>query len=457
MTVNHLQKNQTSYDRQLSTYIEDYSILKEPIEISFRKLVSQLSQTDRATHLLHPYPAKLLMHIPYFFLNNSIISKPGDVGLDPFCGSGTVLLESILAGRNCWGVDANPLAQLISKVKTTMFNIDKLHDYLPLIKSTCLENETPIIPAVVNINHWFSNKAQQQLGRLLYSIHQVDEIIYKEFFLICFSVCVRKVSNADPRISVPVKLKPGKYKNNLSLQAKVNTLLEELTDIDVYKRFFEIVELNTKRIKNFLPLSTGNATAQIIGDDARQLTASLNSKNSLPTESIDFIITSPPYAGAQKYIRASSLNLCWTQLSKPEELKVLTNNSIGREYYHKHLYANFKPTGIKSADLVLKEIYEEYPLRAYIAGNYLLEMTQAFSEIYRVLKKGKSFVLVAANNQVCGRNFATQIYLSELAQNLGFKVELELIDDINSYGLMTKRNKTASVITREWVTVFKKV
>lgn len=396
------------------------------------------------------------MHIPYFFLNNNIISKPGEIGLDPFCGSGTVLLESILVGRNCYGADSNPLAQLISQVKTTKFDLKKLSYYRSFLKrSSSLTADSPI-PAVININHWFSKTAQQQLAYLLREIQQIEDETYQRFFLLCFSVCVRKVSNADPRVSVPVRLKAGKYKNNPSLNNKSNVLLNELTDVNVIKRFFEIVDVNIKRLSNFLNLHQTRAAAQVISNDARQIQRTLNSTDLLASNSVDYVITSPPYAGAQKYIRASSLNLCWTQLSTPEQLKQLDNNNIGRENYRKSQYSQLQPTGLEKADQQLAEIYKVYPLRAHIAGNYLREMTQAFAEIARVLKQGKFFVLVAANNQVCGHVFPTHQYLREIAQHLGFCVELELIDDIHSYGLMTKRNKTASVITREWITVFRK-
>lgn len=447
---------QVSFNDHLSSYLEDYAVSNEPIEISFRQLVPHLTQVDRATHLLHPYPAKLLVHIPYFFLNNDIISKPGETGLDPFCGSGTVLLESILAGRNCWGVDANPLAQLISEVKVTKYDCEKLRHYLPDLVAAQSISIGVKVPEVVNINHWFSNAVQQQLSSLLASIKKIDDLSCRKFFLLCFSVCVRKVSYADPRVSVPVKLKPGKYKNNHSLQSKVNLLLTELKEIDVFKRFFEIVENNLRRLTNFHRLSQSCAKAHIVGNDARCIGKSVDTTELLPSDSIDFIITSPPYAGAQKYIRASSLNLCWTQLSKPEQLKTLNDISIGRESYRKSQYIDYRPTGIEDADNILKEIYKVYPLRAFIAGNYLREMAEAFKEMARVLKKGKYFILVAANNQVCGRTFPTQQYLREVAQQVGFRVELELVDDIHSYGLMTKRNKTASIITREWITVFKK-
>ena len=83
-------------------------------------------------------------------------------------------------------------------------------------------------------------------------------------------------------------------------------------------------------------------------------------------------------------------------------------------------------------------------------------MRQAIQEIWRVVKIGGYFVLVAANNQICGREFKTEQYLRLITEQAGFRLILRLIDDIRSRGLMTKRNKTASVITREWVLVFVK-
>src|SRR5437867_2102745 len=84
------------------------------VTVNFRRLVDWMAVGDRATHYLHPYPAKLLPQIPAFFLANSVLSNPGAMVLDPFCGSGTVLLESILHGRGALGADANPLARLIA-------------------------------------------------------------------------------------------------------------------------------------------------------------------------------------------------------------------------------------------------------------------------------------------------------------------------------------------------------
>jgi len=138
-----------------------------------------------------------------------------------------------------------------------------------------------------------------------------------------------------------------------------------------------------------------------------------------------------------------------------ESLKSLDQKSIGRENY---LSSEIKEiiTGIKSADSLLEKLFKKNKLRAYIVGNYLLEMKTALNESIRVLKKDGHLIVVIGNNKVCDVEFNTQEYLTEYIQCNGLKLQFKLIDDIKSYGLMTKRNKTADIISREWILVFKK-
>ena len=65
--------------------INSYKLEGRPIKVSFRSIVSHIKNIDRATHLIHPYPAKLLAHIPNFFLSGNIFSKKGNLVYDPFC------------------------------------------------------------------------------------------------------------------------------------------------------------------------------------------------------------------------------------------------------------------------------------------------------------------------------------------------------------------------------------
>ncbi|MCK5051103.1 MAG: hypothetical protein KAS53_05160 [Candidatus Cloacimonetes bacterium] len=440
-------------NEKLSKYfVEEYSINEKPISISFRKLIPKLNNKNKYTHLIHSYPAKLIPHIPNFFLNNNYFSKKEDLVLDPFCGTGTVLLEAMISGRNAIGADANPLAQLITKVKTTYLTIEILELYFKLIISSYKKLRKPEIPDVINKDFWFPLVNQKKLGLIKRAINKTTNGEIQDFFLICFSNCVKKVSYADPIVAVPVKLNPKRYPEGSSKNIKAIRRINNIKTIDVFALFKSICINNMHRINTLQNL---NNNIKIISKDARKLTKSLITNELIKDESVDLIITSPPYAGAQKYIRSSSLNLGWLGLAKSNELKLLDKKNIGRENYTKGELKKIK-TGIYNADKLLEKIYSINKLRAYIVGNYLIEIMSALDESIRVLKKNSYLILIIGNNKVSNFEFNTQQYLTEYLVSKKLSLKFKLIDDIKSYGLMTKRNKTADIISREWIIVFKK-
>jgi tRNA G10 N-methylase Trm11 len=444
-----------SNTRLINNYISKYKESKRPIAVSFKKKLKHLNSSDRYTHLIHTYPAKLLMHIPYFFLNNSVFSKKGDYVLDPFCGTGTVLLESILANRKALGADANPLARLIANVKTEKQNYKELRKHLTNIIYRSKKYDFAPIPEVVNINHWFPKKTQKNLAKILKAIKGLKDEKIRSFFLVCFSNCVKKVSYADPRIAVPVKINPERFKDDINKYNGTKKYLKKIEQIDVFDKFKSISLLNIERLNTLNKEVEKKFKAKVISNDARKLTSSIKSKRKLKDNSVQLIITSPPYAGAQKYIRSSSLNLGWTEMADAFELLELDKKNIGRENY-KISELEIKLTGINKADSLIKQIFLIDKIRAKIIAQYLIDMKSAIDESIRVLKKGGYFVLIVGNNKVCNKEFNTQKYLTEVVEKKGLTLIFKLIDDIKSYGLMTKRNKTADIISREWVLVFKK-
>ena len=64
--------------------------------------------TKSLTHGFHSYPAMMIPQVARRLIEK--YSKEGDILLDPFCGSGSVLVEARLARRYSWGIDLNPLA-----------------------------------------------------------------------------------------------------------------------------------------------------------------------------------------------------------------------------------------------------------------------------------------------------------------------------------------------------------
>ncbi|WP_321515410.1 DNA methyltransferase [Marinifilum fragile] len=443
-----------SREELIEYFIKEYSLNEQPITVSFRELFPELNRIDRYSHLIHTYPAKLLVHIPYFFLNNSFFTRAGDNVLDPFCGTGTVLLESMLAGRNAIGADANPLARLISKVKTKRLQVGQLRiSLIRILEVARVVNRTEI-PNVVNRDYWFSENIQRDLGRIQYAIAELTECEEQDFFNVCFSNCIKKVSYADQNISVPVKINPHRFEVGSDRRLQAEKKLMDLELIDVFAKFETVCQENIRRISRLEELDS-NVDCQIVSSDARKLTRCINQSELLQDESVDFILTSPPYAGAQKYIRSSSLNLGWLELTGDGGLTSLDRQNIGRENYRASELQKIK-TGIPSADTLLEEIFEINFKRAFIVANYLNEMKAALSESWRVLKSESYMVIVIGNNKVCGQEFNTQEYITEYLEQIGAELKFKLIDDIKSYGLMTKRNKTADIISREWVLVFKK-
>lgn len=437
----------------LAKLFDRYAKRQRAITVNFRSLAHWMPIGERATHYLHPYPAKLLPQIPAFFLASDHLSSPGGTILDPFCGSGTVLLEGVLSGRHALGADSNPLARLIARVKVTQLDPGRLPSLGKAITRRAAAYRRAEAPDVVNIDHWFSPRLIDELSRLRRAIDTVQDAASKDLLLVCLSACARRVSFADPRVSVPVRLRRNQYPPAHPLRRVSNHRLQALTTISAFAEFQTLVEASVLRVKALRELRQRNAVARVVGDDARTLRRSF-AAGTLPKA--DLIITSPPYAGAQKYIRASSLSIGWLGLGGSQSLRQLEDESIGREHFPKRAIVDIPSTGLDDADRRIQRVARQNRTRATIAATYLVEMKAALAEAVHCLRPGGHLVLVAGNNAVCGIEFRTSSYLVALLEDLGMTTQLRLVDSIRSRGLMTRRNATASVITREWVTILKK-
>ena len=421
----------------LATLLDRFERNQEPAAISFRQLVPWLKVGERASHYLHPYPAKLLPHIAHFFLANRMLVGADEIVLDPFGGSGTVALETILSGRTAFYADANPLGRLITAVKTRSIDPTSLAAASHDVRKRFRLSRARKLPDVVNLAKWFDPRITSELVRLRAVIDTLEDEALRDFMRVTFSAVTRKASNADPRFSVPVRYQSGEARSNLSAA--------DLFETQLAANVARIVTLDQVA-------SLGIATPA--GIDARQLMTGLGDR--LADGSVGMIISSPPYASAQKYVRAASLSLGWLDLAPSQGLRQLEDQTIGREHYAKASWADMGSTGIDHADSLIAEIAKENSSRAKIVATYLLEMRVAFVEAVRVLRPGGCFVLVIGDNTVCSRRFASSDYLRFMLEGMGMTTILSLVDPIRSRGLMTRRNETAGVIASESVIVLRK-
>ena len=148
---------------------------KKIIEVDW----SFINSRQDSISLLHPYPARFIDALPRQLI--SIIGCPENtIVFDPFCGSGTTLIEAQRAGIQSVGVDLNPIACLISRVKTTPLE-DGFLDVAKRVHDTAYElftNDYVTIPGIPNLDHWFKVGVQKALSALMQVISsfRVQEI-----------------------------------------------------------------------------------------------------------------------------------------------------------------------------------------------------------------------------------------------------------------------------------------
>jgi hypothetical protein len=361
-----------------------------------------------------------------------------------------------MAGYTPYVADANPLALLITKVKTTPYEPNELYSTMRKIIACAARYRTAPEIAVVNHQLWYSTDCKKALEILLRAVMEIDDDEQRDFFRVCFSVTARRLSLADQAISVPVRLKTKDTfgeRTNEKIQSRLDWIAGAIPSTE----FAKVCEANIERVKESNNSVKDRIAAVVVGVDARKLCQpNVGKLRPLQSDSIPLIVTSPPYGSAQKYIRATSLSLNWLSIADPENLTILEGASIGREHVPLYRQDNISMQVPDEYEHLLEKIKQTNKTRELITRHYLYEMKNALSEMARVTSKGGRIVLIVGNNQVCGEPLRNDKYVVHVLQELGLHLELGLIDHIKSRGLMTKRNKTASVIWLESVLVFSK-
>lgn len=453
------------------------AFLKNPdgVEVGFRELCADwpwAKRSDAYTHLLHRYPAKMLAYIPAFFLSTQRYVAKGAPVLDVFAGTGTVLLESIVhpfLPRSAYGIEINPLARLIAKVKTTLIDPDHAWQAARAVAFEAQNSSECQLPNYDLLDYWFPCQVQDKLGRLAWSIDkaEIDNNI-RDFLLVCLSSIVRKCSYADPHIPVPVRLKRDGSVADSPRKEFIKKRLEYVESVDPLSTFLDIASTNVLRMRKLTQVSAvanHRVEARIIGDDARQIRympmgtrAHLCKEQAedLPDECISLVITSPPYGSAQKYTRTTKLEMLWLGLADAKGIEQLDKTSIGTERILHEDYSELKRTGYNEIDTTLEQVYEKSPYRAGLASSYFRDMNKVLNETKRVLVPNGALILVVGDNTAAGIPIPNHKFLGLIAESIGFSKELLLRDPVRSRGMITKRHATAGMVMDDWALILRK-
>ena len=295
---------------------------EEEVNVTFRGYRGAVGRRDFATHWIHWYPAKMFHKIPSTFFD-AVQFAPFATIADPFCGSGTVLLEANLRGYDAIGTDINPLARLISQAKTKPVDPDHLRDQRTALLTVAKASRSTPIPDPT-LDYWLSPDARIGLHRLLNAVTQLEEDDARVFYLVTLTSIVRRVSNADPAIPPLVRLRQERaptggtrYRRALERSRAVNVS-------SVYTAFAESAAANIDRMSELYGLRDrlGCTRLSPTGTDA--------ALTGLPPETIDAIVTSPPYCGSQKYVRSLKLELRLIGCGQ-DEIRAIDRQTLGTE------------------------------------------------------------------------------------------------------------------------------
>ncbi|MEJ5352106.1 MAG: DNA methyltransferase [Melioribacteraceae bacterium] len=312
------------------------------------------------THWIYPYKGKFHPQMIRALLN-IIGLKEGECVCDPFSGSGTTALEAQLLGINFIGIDISPLCVLQGKVKTkALYVLDEIIESKEIL-----------------------------LSKLNTSLFNYEDDFYK---------VLDSIKNEDVRdfyklarlLAVSDNARRGREFEQ-SFIKNLNLMIESVKDF--------------KDIAKKLNLSLGKV--DIKRGDSRNL--------DLPDNSVDGIITSPPYSIALDYVQNDEHSL----------------KDLGYDVFK--MRDEF--IGVRGNGKNRVELYNE-------------DMKKSYDEMYRIIKTNRYAVIVIGNATYQGQEIKTVEFTIDYMTNIGFKLEKNILKLI--FGLY-------NVMKKENILIFKKI
>jgi site-specific DNA-methyltransferase (cytosine-N4-specific) len=330
---------------------------------SFFSQLSDIRGRQDLTHGAHPYPAKFIPQIPHELIE--AYSKPGDTVLDPMCGSGTTLVEAISMGREALGVDINPISTLISAAKTRPLSDDQLNTLRSM--SAMIERGTregsATVPTFTNRDHWFRKDVAAELANILAIVNTLPDEPTRTLAQCTFSAVLVGVSNQDSE----------------TRWARVDRAVDAS---ETRRRFLR--HLGEDIVRNLELRARARAAATVTHGDARSLPFRANT--------VDLVVTSPPYANSHDYYLYNKLRMYWLGF----DVKATQAGEFGSRNKHSDLKLDI--------------------------DDYRISMSGVLRETWRVLVPAGHACVVVGDAVVRGELFDMGQIIPEIAEQENFEV-----------------------------------
>ncbi len=417
-----------------------------PTDLPQNSYISIQRKTPLKIYSLGFQPAKFIPEIPRWFLNK-YGSLPYTV-LEPFSGSGTTLIESLLYGASVFWLDYQPLSRLICQVKTTEIDLSLvLKSAASILTQARSQTVAPTTISFANKDFWFQKPVQEGLEILRSYILESEPTIRTVLWL-AFSLTVRKVSDMNEGMILAAKRSSFKP-------------IELKTREEVFQKFWMYLEKTIEALKEWKNIgfkSSGKAI-KLPSKDARILEGNWQ---------CDAVITSPPYINAIDYVWASKFELHWLGLINSDQERLeLYSQEIGTERIPRQEYQELGKTNIDLLDDLIADIYTEKfyqaskgqnKLRARVVFKYFIDMKTHLIQSYSKLKPGGYYCFTVGDvSKICGVEIPLASLLTQIAIDIGFNFDFQFHLLLKNRKLNLPRNVDwAGTIKHDTIVVLKK-
>jgi DNA modification methylase len=336
------------------------------------------ADTKEYTHCFHAYPAMMIPQIARKLLNQYGVE--GEWLLDPYCGTGTSLVEASLFGMHSVGCDINPLVRLIAKAKLTPIPLKTLDSELKKLNDALFQvefgvDEVPYapIPKIQNLDYWFSKEVIISLAYLLNCINKIENEAIRNFITVAFSETVREVSYTRTSTFKLHRMPAEKLEN---------------FNPDVFGIFRKKLNRNREGLAAYM-------------EERKSVEASICDANTVdgelpmprPLGGYNLVITSPPYGDSHTtvaYGQFSRLSAEWLGLPNARKIDRL---AMGGQNSRETL----ADTPVSSAIEKIRSIDEK---RAREVSAFYIDLERSINSVVKTLSPRSTICYVVGNRRV---------------------------------------------------------
>ena len=403
--------------------------------------------TKQFTHCFHIYPAMMIPQVARGLIK--LYGKKGDVLFDPYCGSGTSLVEGRLAGMNVFGTDLNPTARLIARAKAITYNLEELKCDISAFTSN-LEEELQSVNSLEQFDEpenvtferlqdWFPTKSIAEVSHCINKASELKNSDNKIFILIALSECLRLVSfqrNGEFKL---YRIRPEERDSHY---------------VGLYKLLIERLERNLEGVEKYLKVVQNDTKNVRVFDFNTVITNGLEFVEKRP----NMVVTSPPYGDSGTtvaYAQFSWLTNVWLGLDN-QAPGALDRSMMGG------LREEVEEFGFKPMDDALSQVLDQDEKRAKEVMHFYREYRDSMINVASLVESGGHVCYVVGNRTVKGTQLPTDQFTAWVFENAGFEYVATYLRDIPNKRMPSKNSpsnevgKKVKTMHKEYLVVLKK-